>query len=181
VLGIWLVLRYGGGYWSLPALAGRGALVVAGVAAAVGLGLWAYMLSDDLLVHNALSPQVKFELRLPANAALPDNLAGLSIDLNTDKNTMPAALTEAHKDDGRPLIAGTVDLYFRTSSRILVLRVDGEPDRLFMLKLARNPPASPDFGAWQRVDYVADGPQGEPRKAGAGDAYEIRYRVERAD
>jgi hypothetical protein len=98
---------------------------------------------------------------------LPDNLAGLSIDLNTDKNTMPAALTEAHKDDGRPLIAGTVDLYFRTSSRILVLRIDGEPDRLFMLKLARNPPTSPDFGPWQRVDYVADGRQGEPRKAGA--------------
>jgi hypothetical protein len=104
---------------------------------------------------------------LPAGRPLPEKLAGIGVDLNTDKNTMPATLIETRDAEGRPIIAGTVDLYFRTSSRILVLRVDGEPDRLFMLKLARNLPASPDFGPWQRVDYVADGPQGEPRKAGA--------------
>jgi hypothetical protein len=74
-----------------------------------------------------------------------------------------------------------VDLYFRTSSRILVLHTKGEPDRLFMLKLAANPPASPDFGAWQRVDSIDDRPGQEPRKAGDGDDYAVRYRVKRAD
>ena len=54
------------------------------------------------------------------------------------------------------MLQGVVDLYFRTSSRILVLHIKGEPDRLFMLKLPANPPASPDFGPWQRVDSIDD-------------------------
>jgi hypothetical protein len=62
-----------------------------------------------------------------------------------------------------------------------VLRMKGEPDRLFELDLASNPPAAPEFGPWQHVDYVADGPGQEPRKAGEGDRYDIRYRVERTD
>ena len=60
------------------------------------------------------------------------------MNLNTDKNTMPAVLTDTRSEDGRPLIAGLVELYFRTRSRLIVLRVPGEPD--FMLKLAANPP-----------------------------------------
>jgi len=50
-----------------------------------------------------------------------------------------------------------------------------------MLKLPANPPASPDFGLWQRVDSIDDKPGQEPRKAGDGDRYEVRYRVKRAD
>ena len=180
VLGIWLVLRYRGGYRSFASVAGRGVLVIAGIAAATTLELWAYSLSDDILAKNGPPPQAKFELRLPANAVLPEQLEGVSVDLNTDKNTMPASLTATRTEEGRPVIAGGVDLYFRTRSRILVLDIQGEPDRLFVLKLAGNPSASADFGPWQRVDYIDDLPQQTPRKGGEGDAYEIRYRVERA-
>jgi hypothetical protein len=181
VLGLSLVFRYFGGYRSLAAIAGRSALTIVGIAGATALGLWAYMLSDDVLVRNGPSPRVMFELRFPADAVLPDKLAGVSVDLNTDKNTMPAVLTEVHHEQGRPLVSGLVELYFRTKSRLLVLRIEGEPDRIFTLSLAANPSASAEFGTWQRVDYVADGPNGKPRKATAGDDYEIRYRVERAD
>ena len=45
--------------------------------------------------------------------------------------------------DGRPLIKGQVDLYFRTSRRLLVMRIPGEPDRLFTLRLAANPSGRP--------------------------------------
>ena len=57
----------------------------------------------------------------------------------------------------------------------------GEPDRLFVLKLAANPPASSDFGPWQRIDYVDDQPGQTPRNAGDGDNYDLRYRVNRAE
>ncbi len=181
ILGIWLVLRYFGGYTGFARIAGRGALVAAGIAAAMGLGLWACLLSDHSLARNGPPPQLKFELRLPAGTTLPDKLEGVSMDLNTDKNTMPALLTDSGTENRRPSIAGVVDLYFRTRSRLLVLRMQGEPDRLFMLKLASNPPASAEFGPWQPVDHIADGPHGELRKPGPDDAYEIRYRVERAD
>ena len=112
---------------------------------------------------------------------LPEKLAGVAVNLETDKNTMPASLTETRTEDGRPVIAGQVDLYFRTSSRTIVLSIPGEPDRLFTLRLPSNPPASAEFGPWQAVDYVADQPGQGLRKAGEGDVYDIRYRVHRMD
>lgn len=130
---------------------------------------WIYGLTDDVLARNGPPPEAKFQIRLPPNAVLPETLAASrSTYLETDKNTMPASLTEARTEDGRPLIAGEVDLYFRTSSRTIVLSIPGEPDRLFALRLPSNPPASTEFGAWQAVDYVADQPgQGLRRQAQA--------------
>jgi hypothetical protein len=179
-LGIWMVLRARGGPTTFTAFAG--AVLFSGLAIAALYGaVFGYLyLTDDVLVHNGPPPQAKFELRLPANAMLPEKLTGVTVDLNTDKNVMPANLVEPRTEDGRPVIAGDVDLYFRTSSRLLVLRLPGEPDRLFVLKLPGNPPASAEFGPWQRVDYIDDAPPNSPRKGGPGDDYEIRYRVERA-
>lgn len=79
---------------------------------------------------------------------------------------------------GRPVIKGQVDLYFRTARRILVLRIPGEPDRLFLLGLAANPAGTQDFSAWRRVDEIADGPDGALRKGKETDDYRLRYRVE---
>lgn len=138
-------------------------------------------LSDDVLVKNGPPPQACFELRLPPTAVLPEALEGVRVDLNTDKNEMPGTLTETRTEQGRPVIAGSVDLYFGTASRILVLHLPGEPDRLFVLKLARNPSASPEFGPWQGINYIDDHPPAAPRKGRDGDDYQIRYRVERAD
>ena len=61
-----------------------------------------------------------------------------------------------------------------------MLHIRGEPNRLF-LKLPSNPPASADFGPWQRVDFIDDKPGQDPRKAGDGDNYEVRYRVKRGE
>ncbi len=78
-----------------------------------------------MLVRNGPPPQLLFELRLPAGAVLPDQLEGVSVDLDTDKNQMFSTLTGTATDGGRPVIRGVVDLYFRTSSRILVLAYQG--------------------------------------------------------
>jgi hypothetical protein len=137
--------------------------------------------TDDVLVRNGPPPQLLFELRLPAGTVLPDKLEGVSVNLDTDKNQMFSTLTGTTADNDRPVIQGVVDLYFRTSSRILVLHIRGEPDRLFVLKLPSNPPASADFGPWQRVDFIDDKPGQDPRKAGDGDNYEVRYRVKRGE
>jgi hypothetical protein len=59
----------------------------------------------------------------------------------------------------------------------LVLKVPGQPEVLFKLKLAGSPNYSDDFGSWQRADFIAP-PDGQPpRRAGDGDDYDIRYRV----
>ncbi|MGA7456926.1 MAG: hypothetical protein WBW51_06320 [Methyloceanibacter sp.] len=180
-LGIWLVLRQRGAQRSLAAFAGAIVTGIAVVVAIYGAVIGYYELTDDVLVRNGPPPQLLFELRLPAGTVLPDKLEGVSVDLDTDKNQMFSTLTGIAADGDRPVIQGVVDLYFRTSSRFLVLHIEGEPDRLFILKLPSNPPNSPDFGPWQRVDYIDDKPGQDPRKAGDGDNYEARYRVKRAE
>jgi hypothetical protein len=55
-----------------------------------------------------------------------------------------------------------------------VLRVPGQPDRLFKLNLASNPKSSPEYGPWQPLDFVDDDPNGEIRQAKADEGYEIR-------
>lgn len=173
-----LVLRYHGGYRGFAELAGRTVLVAAALAGIVGLGVWAYVAAeDDILARNGPPPQLHFEIRLPQGATLP---SGSEVQLETDKNTMPAAYLRQGSNDPRPVPSGAVDLYFRTSHRVLVLRIPNEPDRLFVLDLASNPAGSAEFGPWQPVDQIADQKDGALRKA-TGDDYQIRYRVERAD
>jgi hypothetical protein len=175
--GIALVLRRRGRHRGL-ALAGRTALTAAALAAVTGLSVWAYVVAgDDILAKNGPPPQLHFEIAMPKGAEPP--VDGVAVDLNTDKNTMPSTFAMT-TTDGRPVIKGQVDLYFRTSRRILVLRVPGEPDRLFILGLAANPSGTENFSAWRRVDEVADGPGGALRKGKETDDYRIRYRVERS-
>ncbi len=180
-LGVWLVLHQRGAHRSIAAFAGAIVTAIALVAATYGAVIGFYALTDDVLVRNGPPPQLLFELRLPAGTVLPDKLEGVSVNLDTDKNQMFSTLTGTTADNDRPVIQGVVDLYFRTSSRILVLHIRGEPDRLFVLKLPSNPPASADFGPWQRVDFIDDKPGQDPRKAGDGDNYEVRYRVKRGE
>jgi hypothetical protein len=175
--GIALVLRRRGRHRGLG-LAGRTALTAAALAAITGLCVWAYVVAgDDILAKNGPPPQLHFETAMPKGAEPPAD--GVAVDLNTDKNTMQSTFAMT-TTDGRPVIKGQVDLYFRTSRRILVLRVPGEPDRLFILGLAANPSGTEDFSAWRRVDEVADGPGGALRKGKETDDYRIRYRVERS-
>lgn len=182
ILGVWLVLRRRLGKPGFARIAGYSALVVL-LCAGVGGAYVGYLyLSDDVLVRNALPPQLKFELRFPANATLPDKFEDVKIALETDKNTMPGIWeSEAKTEDGRTIASGSVEVYFRSSQRFVVLRVPGQPDRLFKLNLASNPKASPEYGPWQPLDFVDDDPNGEIRKAKSEEGYEIRYRIERND
>ena len=171
-----LVFRYHAGYRGLAAVIGRTALVAVALAAIVGLGVWAYVVAgDDILVKNGLPPKLHFEIRLPRGAELP---GGSNVQLETDKNTMPADDLRQGTDGSRPVLSGAVDLYFRTSHRVLVLRIPNEPDRIFILRLARNPAGSAEFGAWQNVDQIADRKDGALRPGRKSDDYQARYRVD---
>jgi MFS family permease len=180
-LGVWLVLHQRDAHRSIAAVAGAIVTAVLLVAGIYGAVMGYFYATDDVLVRNGPPPQLEFELRLPAGTVLPDKLEGVRVDLDTNKNQMFSTLTGTAADGGRPVIQGVVELYFRASSRILVLKINGEPDRLFALKLAANPRGSAEFGPWQRVDYVDDQKGQSPRQAGDGDNYDLRYRVERAD
>ena len=75
------------------------------------------------------------------------------------------------------MIAGSVELYFRSGWRLLEVKVPGHDDRLFQLGLSASPRRTTQFGRWARAGFVATPGLSQPRKAGAEEAFEIRYRV----
>jgi hypothetical protein len=112
---------------------------------------------------NAANPLLVFEIRLPAGAALPNSVRDIAIELQTDLNAMPGepSFNQSRHDGDRPVIAGKVELAFRTAHRQLEVRIKGQPYRIYPIELSSKAPHAAELGLWQ------------PR----GDGSEIRYRA----
>jgi len=176
VLAPLLVLRRAG-HRSAAALAGRIALVFVGVVAIGAAALGAFWGMRPIVNANGPAPQLVFEIRLPPGVA-PPNPKATSIELQTSKNQMPATLEKIRQEDGRAVIPGRVDLYFRVWQRMLVLTMPDKTDVLFDLSLGMSPSHTRSFGAWQRASYLAEPGKDAARRTTAADHYDIRYRVE---
>lgn len=152
-------------------------------AALVAIGLLAFAAYDmrhaafDYLGINAAKPAVEFEIRLPTAAALAVMAGSTQIELHTNKNQTLAELRDglASTEDGRTVLRGSVPLDFRTTDRVVVLNLPGQPQRLFKLRLAASPSHSDQFGPWHLADRVTSQIASEPIRA--NDAFAIRYRV----
>jgi len=177
IAGIWIVLHRRG--FRAGAIAGRGVIVIAAIAVLVAGTLALFYVNRSIIAPNSLPPQLMFEIRLPPGVA-PADQSDISIMLDTDKNSMPAWLAKkwVRTEDGRAILSGGVELYYRTSQRILALRFANGPTELFTLKLAASPKYTEAFGDWHRVDFVHEPGAEQPRRADASSQYEIRYYVE---
>jgi hypothetical protein len=154
-----------------------------GLAAAAVLALLAFVASD--MRHAALAylginpskPAVEFEIRLPKATA--SAVAQTQIELHTDRNQALAQVQGAlgSDDDGRSIIRGSVPLEFRTTERVVVLNLPGQPQCQFKLRLAASPSRSDQFGPWHLADRVASAAGGEETRTEQNDAFAIRYRV----
>ena len=175
IAGIVLVLRRRG-VRAFGAVTGRLALVVASITALVAAGIGVMYMNRDLVSSNGAPPQLAFEIRLPpgATAPAPDDI---TVHLDSTKGHLPGALFAGkfRRDGDRPVIVGAVDIPYRESRRLLVLRLPRQPDRLFLLDIGRDPGHAKELGPWHRVDYIAEAGQ-EPRRATEHDDYEVRYR-----
>ncbi len=152
-----------------------------GLAATVVLALLAFVAwemrhaAQAYLGINPAKPAIEFEIRLP-RAALA-TLSEPQVELVTDRNQKVARMQPASGSDpnGSAVIRGSVTLDYRTTDRVMVLHLPGQPQRLFKLRLAANPGHSGQFGPWHLVDRLAS-PGAEPARE-LNDAYAIRYRV----
>jgi hypothetical protein len=154
-----------------------------GLAAAAVLALLAFVASD--MRHAALAylginpskPAVEFEIRLPRAAALA--VADTQVELHTDRNQTLAQVQGAlaSDEDGRRILRGSVPLEFRTTDRVVVLNLPGQPQCQFKLRLAASPSRSDQFGPWHLADRVASAVGGEETRTEQNDAFAIRYRV----
>jgi hypothetical protein len=152
-------------------------------AAVVAIGLLAFAGYDmrhaafDYLGINSAKPAVEFEIRLLDAAALAVTAGTTQIELHTDKNQTLAKLHEglAATEDGRTVLRGSVRLDFRTTDRVVLLNLPGQPQRLFKLRLAASPSHSDQFGPWHLADRVTWTTANE--RTTPNDAFAIRYRV----
>jgi hypothetical protein len=177
IAGVVLALRLRG-VRSGSAIAGSFGLVVLVLAGLVAAGLAYMWLDRDLVTTSGPPPKLAFEIRLPPGSSSPAP-NDITIHLDSAKSHMPAniAADKFRRDGDRPVIVGSVEIYHRESSRLLVLRLPNRPDQIFNVKLGKDPAHAKDLGAWQRVDYVAEPGQNTPRRANANDSYEVRYRA----
>ena len=126
------------------------------VIAVSGFGIW-YAGQPHVLNINGPTPQLEFEVKPPAGQSV-QSLADVQPELDTDRNAMPGYWhTDAPQDQG--VRAGYVELYFRTSQRLFVLKFPGQEDKIFRLKLPANPMRTKyrAWSDWQNPDFVAKG------------------------
>jgi hypothetical protein len=92
-----------------------------------------------------------FEVRFPAGSALPNSARDIAIELQTDINRMPGEprFNQFRSDGDRPVIAGDVELAFRTAHRQLEIKVKDQPDRLYGIGLSAKAPHASGLGPWQ--------------------------------
>lgn len=176
-LGAVLVLwRYG--HRSFAAVAGRLALVFAGVVCVGGAVLAGFWFMRPIINTNGPAPQLAFEIRLPPDAPVSSGSGHSTVELQTSKNRMPGTVEGTHQDESRAVIVGRVEMYYRTWQRTLVLTLPDKTDVLFDIRLGLSPEHASAFGAWQQADYIAERGKDQARRASAADGYQIRYRTE---
>jgi hypothetical protein len=147
--------------------------------AASGLGIW-YAAQPHALNLNGPTPLLEFEVKPPDGQSV-ENLANVEPELDTDRNAMPGTWrTEPPETPG--VRAGYVEMYFRTSRRLFVLKFPGHEDRIFNLHLPANPMKSKyrNWSEWQNPDFAAKA-DGQPARFSGGNDYQIRYKVDYRD
>jgi hypothetical protein len=147
--------------------------------AAAGLGIW-YAAQPHVLNLNGPTPQLEFEVKPPEGQSV-ESLANVEPELDTDRNSMPGTW-RTDVPENPAVRAGYVDLYFRTSGRLFVLKFSGHDDRIFKLHLPGNPmtPKYRTWSQWQKPDFVAKANEQPTRFSGRND-YQIRYKVDYQD
>ena len=149
------------------------------VIAASGFGLW-YAAQPHYLNINGPTPLLEFEVKPPEGQSA-ESLANVEPELDTDRNSMPGYWhTDSTETAG--VRSGYVQVYYRTSRRLFVLKFPGHEDRIFKLHLPANPMKAKYrvWSGWQKPDFVAKAGE-QPSRPSSGNDYQIRYRMDYQD
>jgi len=146
--------------------------------ASAGFGLW-YMAQPHILNTNGSTPQLEFEIKPPDGQSV-ESLTGVEAELDTDRNVMPGYWRDAVPNSGVRM--GYVEVYYRTSRRLFVLKFPNHEDRVFRLHLPANPMKAKyhAWSDWQKPDFIAKAGE-QPPRASAGSDYQIRYKLDYQD
>lgn len=177
IAGIVLALWIKGGISGFFALGARTAVLLVVVAAIATGGVLIRLATVEHFSGG--NPTLEFEIRLPAGMPAPER-GKIDFEMQAGSQRSGGLFKDEwmRREDNRAVLAGLVPLYTRTSSRILVVTLPGQPKLLFQLGLSATPKASNDYGAWQRVSHLDDMKQdSRPRRPNADETFEIRFKV----
>ena len=154
-------------------LAFTGIFLVAGSV----FGIW-YSAQPHWLSPNGSTPRLEFEIKPPSGTNV-QTLVDAQPELDTDRNVMPGDWTTEKPDPNSNVRAGAVDLAYRTSQRLFVLKFQNGDDRIFKLPLPANPmkPQYRQWSDWRNPDFIAKA-GGQPASYSGSSDYQIRYRVD---
>src|SRR5256714_945817 len=146
-----------------------------------GFGIW-YAGQPHVLNINGPTPLLEFEVKPPTGQPI-ESLTDVQPELDTPLNRMPMPgywHTDAPENSG--VRAGYVELYFRTSKRLFVLKFPGGEDRIFQLHLPANPMRAKyrAWSEWQNPDFIAKAGE-QPTRPSGGIDYQIRYKLDYQD
>lgn len=179
IAGIILTLRYQGGERKAGRVLGKTALVIAGIGFLVFAGIQIRLATMENFPGGNLTPTLEFEIRLPAGMSAPERRK-IDFEMQAGSQRSGGQLHDEwmRTEGDRVVLSGFVQLYTRTSSRILVVTLPDQPRLLFQIGLAATPRVSEDFGKWQSVNFIDEmKADSQPRKPGAAETFEIRYKV----
>jgi hypothetical protein len=178
-LSIIVTLRFRG--QSALAIWAQTPLALIGIAALGAIGMALYYNAHDHPIVDGAPPVLEFQLQAPPNRNLPDP-KNVQVKLQAGRSGADGWWDDdqTQQADGRPVLTGRMQLYLRTSDRLVVFQLPGDMSYLFKLRL----PASPlgrkyqKWSAWQPSDFVFTPDSNVGRQVPAQDAYRIRYLVQ---
>jgi hypothetical protein len=177
LISIGLVLRLSGRAQSMREGAQSSLVIAAALAVIFAAGSNLRLSAMEHLGLNAGARSIEFEIRLPPVIATGSSKREAQVELLTDVNQSIAQLRGGEwSDDGRAILKGSVPIEFRTTQRVLVLSLPGQPQRQFKIRLAANPSRTAEYSPWHLVDFVAN-LRGDREPPAVDDSFAIRYRV----
>jgi hypothetical protein len=148
------------------------ALVAGGIAVALGATL---MLATFDWPKSSGSPQVLYELRLPAGTPQP-RLDRVNVILWSEKAGKGCYISGQRRDGDRPVIAGSF-LVTGKGDQTLSLGLDREPQGYWTMPIKADAKLDKTFGPWQRIEFTPI-PRDKVPPLPPGE-YEVRYRVKK--
>ena len=177
--GIWLGLRLGGKQ-PVGRTLKRAGLALLAIVAIAGAGLAIqYFSVPHHLEYDGSNASLEFELRAPAAFVLPADAHAIDVTLDTETTHLDGVWYDPalRRESDWQILAGTVELYDRTSKRLLVFKFPDGRDRIFRPALAAKPDPAEGWSNWRQVDFVGVPGQQQAMKPGPDDPFELRYRV----
>ena len=179
ILSIVMTLRYRG--QAAGAIWAQAPLAVGGIVAVAALGLFLYYNAHDHSITNGAPPALQFQLQAPSNADRPDPKS-IKVQLQAGETRADGSWDDAPigQVDGRPVLTGHLQLYSKTSRRMLVFDLPGHVNQLFNLGLPASPLAKKyqEWSDWQSADFMFTPASNVGQKVTPANAYRIRYLVE---